>query len=166
MLKRAIEYKDQLVKYENDLNNEKYLKFIYGCSYYRPITNEIEQDEWNCITRVCLSEDGHVIAYMSADIARASNRVSSMTLFRANKSIKYDTVFRNDVFKFMEYLLSIFWKISFSAYVGSKAENIYDRIIDKYNGNVVGIQKKHNRLSDGKYYDLKLYEIPGDIQNE
>ena len=35
-------------------------------------------------------------------------------------------------------------------------------MIKKYGGRIVGIKKKDVQLIDGKYYDLKLYEIFAD----
>jgi hypothetical protein len=43
--------------------------------------------------------------------------------------------------------------------IGNPIEKQYDKIIFKYNGSIVGIRKKEVILIDGKYYDLKLYEI-------
>ena len=36
---------------------------------------------------------------------------------------------------------------------------MYDKYIEKYNGRVVGYRKNEIMLSDGQYYDDKLYEI-------
>ena len=36
---------------------------------------------------------------------------------------------------------------------------MYDKIIKKYGGNIVGIQHDSTKFDDGKYYDVKEYEI-------
>jgi hypothetical protein len=43
--------------------------------------------------------------------------------------------------------------------VGNPAERLYDRVINKYGGRIVGIKEKSTKLIDGLYYDVKLYEI-------
>lgn len=53
-------------------------------------------------------------------------------------------------------------KLSFSVVVGNPIESQYDRLIEKYGGRIVGIQKAQTKLIDNKYYDVKLYEILAD----
>lgn len=52
-----------------------------------------------------------------------------------------------------------FRKLTFTVFVGNPIEKSYDKMVNKYGGRIVGIQKKHTRLQDGKYYDEKIYEI-------
>ena len=67
-----------------------------------------------------------------------------------------------------------FSKITFSVVVGNHIENAYDKFINKFNGRIVGIKEKECLLSDGNFYDLKMYEIinnnpkkfPKILQNE
>lgn len=43
--------------------------------------------------------------------------------------------------------------------IGNPAEQIYDRFIAKYGGSVTGVHKETVKLQDGKYYDMKGYEL-------
>ena len=49
--------------------------------------------------------------------------------------------------------------MSFVCVVGNPAERLYDKVIEKYHGRVVGVKKQEALLQDGQFYDLKLYEI-------
>ena len=51
-------------------------------------------------------------------------------------------------------------KIAFATMVGSHAEKVWDKIILKHNGVIVGIRKNHVYDNRGYIRDLKLYEIP------
>jgi RimJ/RimL family protein N-acetyltransferase len=53
-----------------------------------------------------------------------------------------------------------FRKIEWTVVVGNdNAEKMYDRIINKYGGKIVGVKEKSTKLIDNKYYDIKYYEI-------
>lgn len=52
-----------------------------------------------------------------------------------------------------------FRKLDFTVVIGNPIESTYDRMVEKYGGRIVGIQKKQVRLIDGQLYDKKLYEI-------
>jgi RimJ/RimL family protein N-acetyltransferase len=52
-----------------------------------------------------------------------------------------------------------FNKINFCVAIGNPAEKMYDKIVRKYGGKIVGIFKNDVRLWDGKIYDTKHYEI-------
>ena len=41
-------------------------------------------------------------------------------------------------------------------------EKTYDKMVKKYGGNIIGIKRDEAKLIDGKFYDLKLYEILAD----
>lgn len=69
--------------------------------------------------------------------------------------------FSKDFRKFLTELFDRynFNKVSFKVIKGNAAEKMYDKYIEKYNGRVVGYRKNEIMLSDGRYYDDKLYEI-------
>ena len=52
-----------------------------------------------------------------------------------------------------------FRKLVFMVVIGNPIEKSYDKMIQRYGGRVVGIQKQQTKLIDGKFYDVKLYEI-------
>lgn len=45
---------------------------------------------------------------------------------------------------------------------GNQIESSYDKICKKYGGRIVGIYKNRVRLTDGQFYDEKLYELDRD----
>ena len=52
-----------------------------------------------------------------------------------------------------------FRKLTYNVLVGNPIEKTYDKLTEKYGGEVVGVQKLHVKLIDGNYCDLKTYEI-------
>lgn len=42
---------------------------------------------------------------------------------------------------------------------GNPVELRYDKLIDKFNGRIVGIYKNHIRLVTGEICDKKIYEV-------
>ena len=55
-----------------------------------------------------------------------------------------------------------FRKLIFSVVIGNPIEKTYDRMIQKYGGRIVGIQRQQVKLIDGQFYDVKMYEILSD----
>jgi len=89
---------------------------------------------------------------------RSSDKVSSLGIINF-----YDKnlTFSRDLYKFLKDLFEKynFRKIEFNVVIGNPIEKMYDKYIDKYGGSIVGIRKESTRLQDGKYYDVKIYEI-------
>ena len=52
-----------------------------------------------------------------------------------------------------------FRKKSFFVIVGNPIEKTYDKFVSRYGGRIIGVKKQHVKLTDGKYYDKKMYEI-------
>lgn len=160
MLKLAKPYKDQIEKAQiHVIENEEQYKYLNVSSYWDNFMSEIPDSDWNSIIRLSVAED-KVLGYFKALIARDTNDVSSLTIVNFNlKTISF--TFIKDLETFIKYLLEYkkFRKIAFSVVVGNPAERLYDKFIEKYNGRVVGVRKNDVKLVDGKYYDLKLYEL-------
>ena len=79
-----------------------------------------------------------------------------------------NVTFSRDLYIFLTDLFNKFnfRKIEFTVVIGNPAEVMYDRIMDKYGGSIVGIKKLSTKLIDGKYYDVKMYEIFKDDFNK
>lgn len=43
--------------------------------------------------------------------------------------------------------------------MGNPIEGSYDKMIHRYGGRIIGVEKGEVRLPDGKLYDVKRYEI-------
>ena len=155
MLKRAKNYEKEINQFREDLDNKDYLKFYATRSFFDG-KFEVLDSEWSDITRVSIDKSGKLLGYMFCGIDRNTNHIDNIGL--ANISKLSNITLAKDFLEFFESLL-IYKKISWTVIVGNPAEKIYDRLIKKYDGRIVGIQKEHIKLSDEKYYDLKLYEI-------
>lgn len=133
--------------------DEKY-KFYFG-SYQEEI--EIEDSNFHYIQFVSLDSNNEVIGFFNSALNRYSNLVSSLSIinFTDNK-----ITFARDIYHFIDYLFEVqnFNKIEFTVIQGNPIETSYDRIIEKYNGSIVGIQKDKS-LINGEYHNVKLYEI-------
>lgn len=155
MLELAIKYRDQLNQMQYNMwLNDKY-KYWNNCSYYGQI--QIDDDTWNRHQFVSV-HNGEILGYISYNIARDDG--SAHTLSIANFS-ENKVIFGKDLRQALEdiFVKYRFRKLSFTVVVGNPIERTYDKLIKKYGGEIVGIQKKEVKLMDGKYYDRKLYEI-------
>lgn len=156
MLDLALNHKDELqTQIRKTWFDEKYKYWV--CSTYHEDL-QIEESTWNKHQFVSLDVSRTVIGYIGYHIDRENNYVSGLSIinFSDNK-----TVFGLDVGKAITEIFNKFHfrKLCFSVIIGNPIESTYDRLIDKYGGRIVGIQKDHIRLIDNKYYDKKMYEI-------
>ena len=160
MLKPAILYKEALAEKAKIvlMEPEKY-KFMELCNYQSYNTFTIDEvDEWSKIKRVSVNADGAILGYMGCSVCRQDSSVAGL-LFVNFDLTKLSVTFVRDMEAFLQYLLRMFRKVSFVCVVGNSAERLYDKVIEKYHGRVVGVKKQEALLQDGQFYDLKLYEI-------
>lgn len=164
MLKLAQPYSSQIEQAKiKIIENEEQYKFVNICTYWYSSFLRLPDSDWDEIVRVSFAED-KVLGLFKATVERDINHVSSLMAINFNlKTISF--TFIKDLENFIKYLLKYkkFKKISFTVVVGNPAEKMYDRFIEKYNGRIVGIKKNEVKLVDGKFYDLKLYEIENNI---
>ncbi len=99
-----------------------------------------------------------ILGYIAYSVNRRTNSVSSLCAINfGSKSITFSKDFMQalkDIFEKYH-----FRKLNFGVHVGNPAEKMYDRYIRKFGGRVVGTYEADTMLSDGKYYDYKVYEI-------
>lgn len=155
MLDIANKYEKELQElFMNTWFDEKY-KYYYG-NYY----NEFKVDNSTYDRHQFISKDikGKIIGYISYNIDRASHIVDGLNIINfTDDKITFALdlkIVLKDIFEKFK-----FRKITFCVVVGNPIEKSYDKIIKKYNGEIVGIQRKHAKLVDGEYYDVKIYEI-------
>jgi len=160
MLKPAILYKEALAeKAKVVLSNPEKYQFMELCNYLCYDTFVIDDvSEWAKIKRVSINGENEVLGFMKAAVCRQDNSVSELLFVNFNLH-KLSITFVRDMEIFLQYLLKMFRKVSFVCVVGNPAERLYDKVIEKYHGRVVGIKKQEALLQDGQLYDLKLYEI-------
>ena len=160
MLKLPQPYSSQIEQEKiKIIENEDQYKFVNISSYWYSNFLKLPDSEWDEIVRVSFAED-KVLGLFKATIDREINHVSSLMIVNFNLK-KISFTFIKDLESFVRYLIEYkkFRKISFTVVIGNPAEKMYDKFIEKYNGRVVGIKKNEVKLLDGKFYDLKLYEI-------
>lgn len=154
MIDIAQKYTDVLkLRFANIVYDEKYKFFNNGyADGYQP-----SETTWNKHEFVSI-HNGEVIGYISYCINRNEYDVSGLCAvnFTNNKiafGIDLMRVVKNIFEKFN------FRKLDFGVYVGNPIEKSYDKTVEKYGGRIVGVKREYTRLSDGKFYDFKMYEI-------
>ena len=157
MLKPAYPYKEKLQqKYNEIIFQDKYM--FYNCDVYWGYEFKLNEDSWNSLEMVSVDSKDNVIGFFKAKLDRSSEKVSSLGVANFNDA---NAVFAKDLKQFMLDLLFKFnfRKIEWTVVVGNPAEKMYDRFISKYGGSITGVHKETVKLQDGKYYDMKGYEL-------
>lgn len=155
MLDLAINYEEELkIKFRSLWFSEKYKYYNYS-NYYDECS--ISNSTWDTHQFVVINNND-IIGYIGYEINRSAENVSGLAIvnFTDNKLMFGVEIGRaiRDIFEKFK-----FNKISFSVVIGNPIENTYDRLIKRYNGRIVGIEKEETKLFDGNYYDVKRYEI-------
>jgi hypothetical protein len=153
MLVPAYYHKDRLIAAYSTVVMES-SHFWWSASSYRNFTIEIKDSQWSDEQWVSLDAEDNIAGYFSADIDRDARRVAGISVARLGGS----PVFSIDLVRFLRGLRryrSVSWWVA----VGNPAEKHYDAICARCGGRVVGTFRKAIRLTDGKLYDKKWYEI-------
>ena len=148
--------------FQSDLNHE-YQKHLYSEDFkylveqvweFEITTDANDEDR---LQFVSVNHSNQVLAYFSAFINRRLYKVDSIEAIVFHNSL----ISSRDLLKFVNDLTFKFGfhKVSFEGLVDSPGEKVYDRHLEILKARVVGIKKNEVRLSDGKWYDVKLYEI-------
>lgn len=155
MLEPAIKYANELIwEFEKIWFDDKYKYYVNA-----PFYSEFEIYEDSCENHQFASVlYRNVLGYIGYSIDRAANIVYDLNIinFSDNKG-----TFGIDV---MQAIDDIFYrfnfdKIEFSVFIGNPAEKMYDKFIKMTGGRIVGTYKQHQKLTDGKLYDMKMYEL-------
>jgi hypothetical protein len=154
MLEAAKRYEDQLNDCMAKIAMDQYYKW-YNTSY-ADIVRKIEDTFYYKIQLVS-THDGIVQGYFLAEWQRPENYIDSLMCVNFSKENK--NIFAADIRRFLKYLVSDLnvSKITWSVVCGNPIERHYDRIIKRFSGRVVGVEK-YTFLINGKYYDKKMYE--------
>ena len=161
MIELAFHHKEELNRqYANMmLNSDKY-KYVLARNWITYELN-IENNNWNKIQLVSVTHDPyHIHGYFKCDVNRAVHYAYGLVVI--NFDDKPSLIFANDFKKFLHIMLIVeykFNKLQFTCVVGNPAEQLYDRLINRYSGRIVGVYKNDVKLLDNEIYDLKLYEI-------
>ena len=159
MLDIAFKYEEELK--ENLINtwyDDKY-KFYWASSYHSFYSCPKDSDgDWDIRQFVSLDSEGNILGLIEYGISRDKDLVS---YFGAINFSDNKVIFGMDLKQVLDDIFCKFnfRKIEFSVVVGNPVEKSYDKLIEKYNGHIIGIMHKHVKLIDNQYYDEKLYEI-------
>lgn len=157
MLKLAYPYQDAInVAWQTCVFQEKYQFYNVGNWWEYKI--ELDHGSWNNIQMVSVGASGQILGYFGACIDRLSNKVSNIGAINFGE---VNFVFSMDFYQFLTELFTKhrFRKVEWVVVVGNPAERIYDKIIAKYGGRVVGIRRDSVITSDGVMRDEKEYEL-------
>lgn len=156
---------DLAIKHEQKLKEkmigrmfvEKY-KFANVASYYDEVKLKQDWIGWNKFELVSVDKNGNIIGFFSADLCRDSFGISNVHIMNfTDDKIIFGRDLKEFFMKFVE--REDIRKINFSVVIGNPIEKSYDKMIKTYGGRIVGIKEKDVKLFDGKFYDLKMYEI-------
>ena len=159
MLETAFQYQDEIQRaYGKTVLQDKY-KYVNNSNYWS-YKLELCNDSWNSLEFVSISpQENYINGYFKAGISRVSEMVDYIVIM--SFCDKPNATFAKDLYRFLHDLFFKynFRKINFSVVIGNPIEKSYDKFIERHGGRVVGINKSDIRLHDGKYYDIKHYEI-------
>jgi hypothetical protein len=159
MLDYAKKYEDELRVIFNNIAFDMNYKFAFYNSW-RDVFN-LPNSTYDYNSFISLYKDV-IVGFIGYRINRDDYSAYRMQIINFQKNNSY--VFGNDAIIcgkniFEKYNMR---KINFDVIVGNPVEKTYDKIVKRYGGKIVGIKEQEIRLIDGKFYDLKEYEILAD----
>lgn len=157
MLKLAYPNQDALNKaWQACVFQEKYQ--FYNVSNWWEYKIELNSGSWDNIQMVSVGASGEILGYFGAHIDRLSNKVSNIGAINFGK---VNFVFSKDFYQFLTELFTKhhFRKVEWVVIVGNPAEHLYDKLIAKYGGRIVGIRRDSVITADGIMRDEKEYEM-------
>ena len=135
-------------------NKYKYYNFTNYWSYEIGLNN----DSWNKIEMISVNKNDEILGFLSASCDRSANKISNVGAINFKD---VNLTFSKDFHKFLNELFTLhnFNKIEWDVLIGNPAEKMYDKIIKKYGGSIVGVQHESAVLMDGTFCDVKEYEL-------
>ncbi|MDR1572797.1 MAG: hypothetical protein LBS24_00605 [Clostridiales Family XIII bacterium] len=157
MLKLAFPYQEKLNQAWRSVIFEDKYQFYNGGAWW---DYEIKLDDksWDSIQMVSVGKNDEVLGYFSARANRSSNKISSVGTINFGD---VNVTFSRDFHRFLSELFTKhrFRKIEWYVIVGNPAERLYDKIVAKYGGRVIGVSHETTVTPDGITRDEKDYEI-------
>lgn len=157
MLKLAKLYENEL-----DLNfmnciNKPHFKYLMGS--WSNFKVEIDDSNWNKLQFVSIDKNNNVIGYLGCHIDRTANYVWGLEFVNFTQNL--NLTFSKDCKAFFDLVFKSykFNKINWCVFIGNPAERTYDKLIKKYNGQIIGIYKEDYYTYDGEVCDKKAYEL-------
>ena len=156
MIRNAKLHEQELKKMFHIISFDPAYKFMNGVPY----TDEFTVDETTMNQHSFVSIwKGEIVGFIRYYIDRITNNVSGLYCVHFGK--KHSILFMRDLLSVVSGIFKNFgfYKINFTVIVGNPIEKAYDKLIARYGGRIVGVYKHDARLIDGKFYDLKMYEL-------
>lgn len=156
MIDIALKYADDLKKlYISTWNNEKYKYYNYRSFYELP---KFAESTWDGHDFVSINKNGDIVGAIGYAINRPTESVCGLGILNFTDD---KITFGRDVLQAIKDIFEKynFRKLSCCVVIGNPIEKTYDRLIAKYGGRIIGIEKEETKLCDNKYYDVKRYEI-------
>lgn len=157
MLKLAYPYQDALnATWQSIAFREKYQFYNTGKCWYYKI--ELADNSWDNIQMVSIGASEKILGFFSANIDRQANKVQNVGAINFGD---LNIAFSKDFYQFLTELFTKhhFRKVEWRVVVGNPAERMYDKIIDKYGGRIIGIRSATTITADGVLRDEKEYEL-------
>ena len=159
MLENAKKHEEKLKQLFFDTDFDLHYQFSsFAC--YREIF-KIPDDTWTSNHFVSM-HNNEIIGYIKYQIRRPEQSADGLSIIHfGGKDTVNNYIFGKDVFTAIRDIFEKyhFNKLNFSVVIGNPIESTYDKIINSYNGRIVGFRKQDVKLIDGKIYDTKEYEI-------
>jgi hypothetical protein len=161
MLDIALNYSDQLQKLmRNTWYDDRYKYYNTNC-YREDLSLASDNWQYNQFVSVIPNQDTaetEVVGFIEYSINRQTNNCCDFGIINFSQN---SIVFGADILKVIDDIFSKFHfnKVSFEVVVGNPIESQYDKLMDKFNGRIVGVMKNEVKLHDNNYYDLKKYEL-------
>lgn len=157
ILKIAYPYQEKLNSiWQSIVFQDKYK--YYNDSVFWNYKFSLAEDSWSSIQMVSVDHKDNVLGYLGAYIDRQCNKVSGVAAINFHDM---NLTFSKDLYIFLSdlFVKYNFNKIEWKVVVGNPAEKMYDKIVKKYGGYVVGVQHQSTILQDGTLCDEKFYEL-------
>ncbi len=132
-------------------------KFKFYWSYSWRVKYTAPDTTWERMEYAVL-EDSKVVGLLGYSIERDTLNVTSFSAINFTGS---SIAFSKAMMKVIDDLFMVFKfnKLRFNVQVGNPIEQSYDRIVERFGGNICGLWKADTRLIDGTVTDCKWYEI-------
>lgn len=157
MLKRAQHHYSEIEKGEKEMIDSGRMFWFQMSSSCKSVLRFAVMDEWESIARVSVNpKTGEVLGFLVAFTDRDPNIIHGMGILAFKQNSK---TFYKDSIQFVDELLVRFNRVGWEVVVGNPAEKIYDKMIRRWGGRIVGTRCAWARLTDGRLYDSKVYEI-------
>lgn len=155
MLKPAQLYTEQIrTAFWNTAYDDKYKFYHVGYhEEYKP-----SNSQWCGHEYASVDKDDNLLGYIKYTIYQRVNSIDDLAIINfSNNKIE----FGKDVHIALDNALTKygFRKLNWNVICGNPIEDTYDKLCLKYGGRIIGVMKNEVKLSDGKFYDKKLYEI-------